>query len=348
MLLCTARAKAFHHWQHCHSSIVCESVTRAHLLSHEDWESTSCGEMSKERARFLPKMSGDYRFSSAKETDVITRQLDAGVSLPHPSHNAKSECSTSRSRGDAKYLAACISFCDLCGLQWVFAIVFFIHTYRRGKRVLRDLRWFIRHLSSVVKSAGLNKFSYLQVPGSNPAENTSSVRFTWIRANRPSSKGAKLLFPIIKANLIKLTLKMIFPQVCHCERPLKMVLMGDLRRLFQTRQLLQKKISSKSVSFVCPTPAIWRLASVTTMSCIDAIQCECAVEFRLATDRRAHCQSWHSNSASATAAHTCQHCLWMRLTSRCTLRVYYSGSSCMVLCSRTNRVLFYLRVFMNC
>jgi len=30
------------------------------------------------------------------------------------------------------------------------------------------------HLSSVVKSAGLNKFSYPQVPGSIPAENTST------------------------------------------------------------------------------------------------------------------------------------------------------------------------------
>jgi len=44
----------------------------------------------------------------------------------------------------------------------------------KKKRVLRDFRWFIRHLSSVVKSAGLNKSSYPQVPGSIPAENTST------------------------------------------------------------------------------------------------------------------------------------------------------------------------------
>jgi len=39
---------------------------------------------------------------------------------------------------------------------------------------VKDFRWFIRHLNSVVKSARLNKFSYPQVPGSIPAENTST------------------------------------------------------------------------------------------------------------------------------------------------------------------------------
>ena len=36
------------------------------------------------------------------------------------------------------------------------------------KRVLRDLWWFICHLSSVVRSAGLHKFGYPQIPGSIP------------------------------------------------------------------------------------------------------------------------------------------------------------------------------------
>jgi len=44
----------------------------------------------------------------------------------------------------------------------------------QAKRVLRDFWWFIRHLSSIVKSTGLNEFCYLQVPGSIPAENTST------------------------------------------------------------------------------------------------------------------------------------------------------------------------------
>jgi len=47
------------------------------------------------------------------------------------------------------------------------------HTYIH-MRVLRDFRWFIHHLSSVVKSAGLNKFGYPKVPGSVSAENTST------------------------------------------------------------------------------------------------------------------------------------------------------------------------------
>jgi len=73
-----------------------------------------------------------------------------------------------------KGLATYVAFCD-------FSTAF--PSIHRGKllsllciykRVLRDFRWFIRHLSSVVKSAGLNKFSYPQVPGSIPAENTST------------------------------------------------------------------------------------------------------------------------------------------------------------------------------
>jgi len=42
------------------------------------------------------------------------------------------------------------------------------------KRVLKDFRWFIRHLSSVVKSAALKKPCYPQVPGSILAEITST------------------------------------------------------------------------------------------------------------------------------------------------------------------------------
>ena len=45
----------------------------------------------------------------------------------------------------------------------------------KGKRgVLKDFWSFIRHLSSVVKSVALKKSSYPQVPGSIPAESTSS------------------------------------------------------------------------------------------------------------------------------------------------------------------------------
>ena len=42
------------------------------------------------------------------------------------------------------------------------------------KRVLRDFRWFIRHLISVVQSAASKKSDNPQVPGSIPAENTST------------------------------------------------------------------------------------------------------------------------------------------------------------------------------
>ena len=45
--------------------------------------------------------------------------------------------------------------------------------YQEKKRVLKDSRWFIRHLGSLVKSVALQKSSYPQVPGSIPAENTS-------------------------------------------------------------------------------------------------------------------------------------------------------------------------------
>jgi len=40
--------------------------------------------------------------------------------------------------------------------------------------VLRDFRWFIRHLRSMVKSAALKNSCYPQVPGSIPSENTSA------------------------------------------------------------------------------------------------------------------------------------------------------------------------------
>ena len=80
-----------------------------------------------------------------------------------------------------------------------------VFSFLQGEeRVLRDCRWFIRHLSSVVKSAGLNESSYPQVPVRFRPK-TRQLRFTWIWANRPSSKGFKLLFPIIKANQIKST-----------------------------------------------------------------------------------------------------------------------------------------------
>jgi len=42
------------------------------------------------------------------------------------------------------------------------------------QKVLKDFRWFISHLSSVVKSAALKKSCYPQVPSSIPAENTST------------------------------------------------------------------------------------------------------------------------------------------------------------------------------
>ena len=42
------------------------------------------------------------------------------------------------------------------------------------KRVPKDVGWFIRDLGSVVKSAALKKSCYPQVPGSIPAENTST------------------------------------------------------------------------------------------------------------------------------------------------------------------------------
>jgi len=43
---------------------------------------------------------------------------------------------------------------------------------------------------------------YLQVPGAIPAE-TPRIQIPWIWANRPSNKGSKLLFLVIKAHKIK-------------------------------------------------------------------------------------------------------------------------------------------------
>ena len=47
-------------------------------------------------------------------------------------------------------------------------------TTHKHMRVLRYFWWFICHLSSAVKSAAFKKSGYLQVPGSIPAENTST------------------------------------------------------------------------------------------------------------------------------------------------------------------------------
>jgi len=63
-----------------------------------------------------------------------------------------------------------------------------------------DLQWYIRHHSSVEKSAGLNKFGLSAGPRLKPRQ----LKSVWIWANRPSSKGSKLLFPVIKANKIKI------------------------------------------------------------------------------------------------------------------------------------------------
>jgi len=64
-------------------------------------------------------MSGHLRFLSAKEMDVITGPGDAGVSLPHQSLKVKSECTASRSRGDAKCSASCIYVCEL----WEYSLL---------------------------------------------------------------------------------------------------------------------------------------------------------------------------------------------------------------------------------
>jgi len=68
----------------------------------------------------------------------------------------------------------------------------------------------------VDKSAAPNKsIGYPQVSGSIPADvyvqyinrpesesNNTELKSIWTRANRPSSKGSKLVFPIVKANEI--------------------------------------------------------------------------------------------------------------------------------------------------
>jgi len=52
------------------------------------------------------------------------------------------------------------------------------------------------------RARDLRKLGHLQVPGSIPAE-TRQLNLIWIWANRPSSKGFKLLFPVKKANTNK-------------------------------------------------------------------------------------------------------------------------------------------------
>ena len=51
------------------------------------------------------------------------------------------------------------------------SVFMFVHIVREGPKGFSVI---IRHLSSMVKSAVLKKSSYPQVPGSIPAENTST------------------------------------------------------------------------------------------------------------------------------------------------------------------------------
>jgi len=57
---------------------------------------------------------------------------------------------------------------------WFQILAFLLYLVLREEGFLRDFRWVIRLLSSVVKSAALKKSGYPKVPGSNPAENTST------------------------------------------------------------------------------------------------------------------------------------------------------------------------------
>ena len=62
--------------------------------------------------------------------------------------------------------------------------------------------------------------SYLQVPGSIPAE-TWELRSIWIWDDRPSSKGSKLLFSVMKANQINVRMFVclrVWSCVCVCVR----------------------------------------------------------------------------------------------------------------------------------
>ena len=115
-------------------------------------------------------------------------------------------CRDSKRRALGNYFSVRICYEFLiskCSGDWDLGLcTFWVLALINPKRVLKEFRWFIRHLSSMVKSAALKKSCYPQVPGSIPAENTSTqrqLRFTWIWANRLSSKGSKLLFPVIKA-----------------------------------------------------------------------------------------------------------------------------------------------------
>jgi len=71
------------------------------------------------------------------------------------------------------------------------------------RRVLKDLRWFIRHHNSVAKSAGLKKIWVIRRSPVRFRPKPRQLKSMWIWANRPSSKGSKLLFPVIKVIKIK-------------------------------------------------------------------------------------------------------------------------------------------------
>ena len=70
-------------------------------------------------------------------------------------------------------------------------------------KVLKDLRWWIRHHSSVEKSAGLDRFGLFACLRFDSGRNPRQLKSIWIWANRPSNKGSNLLFPVIKAYKLK-------------------------------------------------------------------------------------------------------------------------------------------------
>jgi len=71
------------------------------------------------------------------------------------------------------------------------------------KRLLKDLRWYICHHSLMEKSAGLQHIWVVRRSPVRFRPKPRQLKSVWIWANRQSSKGSKLLFPVIKANKIK-------------------------------------------------------------------------------------------------------------------------------------------------
>jgi len=89
------------------------------------------------------------------------------------------------------------------------------HTFAQGGSLEdRQRQWLIRLLAQLVKVRHSREEYAGPRPSSIPAEN-QVLKSIWIWDNKPSGKGSKLLFPLMKANKIKVFLGIV---ASYCSR----------------------------------------------------------------------------------------------------------------------------------